>query len=343
MKSVIPLLLGCSLTIATASDKTEVTLTWENDSFLNAFGFEFKDRHYTQGLQLQAWLPDNETKETGAWGTLGSRKGWELFGEWGKAGMDVERTRGGWGIGQQLYTPEILAVGSGFVSLGPTGNQAQPDDHPYAGFLYLDAGWERRGIAQGLAARDRLILTVGIVGPAALGEETQRSFHSAFNGVDPQGWRFQLDNEVVVNLELERKWLWRVGPRAGWHLDLMPSIGLDLGTVRTSLNLQGEIRAGFGEFSQFVLPSMEPGRDWGVYAFAGARGRVVARDIFLDGNNFSDSLSVDREVLRGEITAGIGVRYEALEARVGWVRRSVEFEQQDIPNQYLSAAITWRY
>ena len=326
-----------------ASDKTEVSFTWENDTFLDYFGFDYVDRHYSQGFQLQVWLPDNELKEGRKWGSLGSQIGWNLFGEWGKFGMDVERTRGGWSVGQKIYTPEVLAVGTGFVSVGPTGDQLQVNDRPYAGFLSFDAHWERRGRVRGIPTKDQVVWTLGIVGPAALGEEAQTWWHGIFDGVAPEGWRFQLDNEVVANLKGERQWLFRFGSRAGWKWDLMPSVGAEVGTVITSLNLGLETRLGFGEVGLFNLPSMKPGRDWGAYFYASARGRVVGRDIFLDGNTFSDSHSVEREVLRGEVSAGVGLRFRAFEGRVGWVRRSIEFEQQDVPNQYLSVSGTWRY
>lgn len=38
-----------------------------------------------------------------------------------------------------------------------------------------------------------------------------------------------------------------------------------------------------------------PPPEWEAYVFAGAEGRGVASNIFLDGNTFEDSHTVDRE------------------------------------------------
>jgi hypothetical protein len=57
-------------------------------------------------------------------------------------------------------------------------------------------------------------------------------------------------------------------------------------------------------------------------------GRAVARNIFLDGNTFTDSHSIDKEGLVGEMRFGLAVllgRYRLTYARVN---RSEEFEGQ---------------
>ena len=44
------------------------------------------------------------------------------------------------------------------------------------------------------------------------------------------------------------------------------------------------------------------------YVFGGAEGRVVARDIFLDGNTFRDSLSVDKKRFVADFQVGLVVQ-----------------------------------
>ena len=48
---------------------------------------------------------------------------------------------------------------------------------------------------------------------------------------------------------------------------------------------------------------VRPGRfDW--FIFAGVQGRIIAHNMFLDGNTFADSLSVDRKLLGWETSTG---------------------------------------
>ncbi|MEM9080892.1 MAG: lipid A deacylase LpxR family protein [Verrucomicrobiota bacterium] len=330
--------------VVLGSEKTEVSFTWENDTFLDRLGFDYVDRHYTQGAEIEVWLRDNEL-QVGELGFVGSKVGWEWLGDWG---MEVERTRGWVSLGQESYTPQALGVGFGGVSVSPTADQLQVDDRPYAGYLFVEVGWERRGRTRfggwlSVPTRDRVIWTAGVVGPAALGEEAQSWWHEIFDGVEPEGWRFQLDNEPVVNVAMERLWLLGKSWANGMRVDVMPMVGFDAGTVRSALNVGLEGRVGMGEIGEFLLPSMGQGGGFGWYVYAGAEGNLVARDIFLDGNTFSSSHEVDRAVAVGEIRAGIGVQSDSVEARLGWARRSVEFSEQDIPNQYLSGTLTFKF
>src|SRR3546814_13149223 len=80
--------------------------------------------------------------------------------------------------------------------------------------------------------------------------------------------------------------------------------------------------------SEYVAPRGEEG-DFGWYVFAGAEGRAVARNIFLDGNTFQDSPSVDKEVLVGDLSAGVVMTFGDLRLSYVQVLRTKEFEGQD--------------
>ncbi len=97
---------------------------------------------------------------------------------------------------------------------------------------------------------------------------------------------------------------------SGFDWEILPHAGAALGTVRTFANVGGEIRAGLNLPDDFGTPSIGPAAttstpvdgnmasdrsrfDLGVYLFARVDGRAVARNIFLDGNTFSNSHSVD--------------------------------------------------
>jgi hypothetical protein len=63
--------------------------------------------------------------------------------------------------------------------------------------------------------------------------------------------------------------------------------------------------------------------------FFGLEGRAVARNIFLDGNSFADSRSVDKKYFVGDANAGITVTYGRLQLSYTLNWRSEEFRGQD--------------
>ena len=46
---------------------------------------------------------------------------------------------------------------------------------------------------------------------------------------------------------------------------------------------------------------------FGYYFYVAAQGRAVGRNIFLDGNTFEDSRSVDKKNLVGDLSAGVAL------------------------------------
>lgn len=70
-----------------------------------------------------------------------------------------------------------------------------------------------------------------------------------------------------------------------------------------------------GDFGPPMVRPSRPGNDdfvngrkgdegFSLYGFVGVDGRVVGRNIFLDGNTFSDSHDVDKEYLVGDLNTG---------------------------------------
>ncbi|MGH1399366.1 MAG: lipid A deacylase LpxR family protein, partial [Alphaproteobacteria bacterium] len=196
-------------------------------------------------------------------------------------------------IGQNLYTPENIKIASN-----------QNNDRPWAGFLYSSVGvatLEDNHI-------DELEVTLGVAGPEALGEQTQKFVHKEIsNSPTPRGWKNQIDFEPGLILSAARRW-----PRfyheehAGFRLTAEPNINASIGNIYTyagagmSLSLSPDdgalrdkpprVRPAMPGSGYFETP--ENGMGW--VLFAGLDARAVARDIFLDGNTFKDSHNVDK-------------------------------------------------
>ena len=53
---------------------------------------------------------------------------------------------------------------------------------------------------------ENISVSVGVVGPAALGEEAQKFIHSLSGDPKPRGWTHQLENEPALLLHYRRSW-----------------------------------------------------------------------------------------------------------------------------------------
>jgi hypothetical protein len=316
---------GAALLIAAApagvraDDGQRLSVIEENDSLF----FE-SDEHYTQGLRI-AWLGPDVEKGSG-W-----NEPFDLLGGLlpvFAAGEAARSRRYALSFGQSFFTPEVL-----------TADPPDPDDRPYAGWLYLGADMlqdtDRRML-------EHLELQVGVVGPAALGKQVQRQWHELISGTEPEGWDSQLENEPGIVLSYERKWRFTLAGDRGSGVDLIPELGGSLGNVFTygeagvMLRIGSNLQADYGPAR--IRPALSGtdyfNRDYldgefGIYGFIGAQGRAVARNIFLDGNSFRSGPSVDKEPLVADLQAGFSVFWlSGARLDVSVVHRTEEFEHQ---------------
>ena len=304
-------------------DKKFLTFTIENDAFGNG-----TDQNYTSGLRA-TWF------EVGAEPPRFVR----LLDRY-LPGFEIEGTTAVYySFGQNLYTPEEIDA--------PVPD---PADRPYAAFLYASAGFSNiRG-----NHIDDIELTVGVVGPWALGEQTQSVVHEIVDATEPQGWDHQLDNEPGLIFSWQRRWPEAVALDAGaLHLRVIPHAGVSLGNVYTygagGLTLQLTPTVCRWQSQPLRVRPAIPGTGFFDVAdnetawalFLGAEGRAVARNIFLDGNTFSDSPSVEKETLIADLNAGISVTRGRLQVAYTLNWRSKEFEGQR--DESLFGAISFGY
>jgi hypothetical protein len=179
---------------------------------------------------------------------------------------------------------------------------------------------------------------VGVVGPSARSDLIQNRWHDLINAPRFRGWKNQLEDEVAFGIVAERKFAPKVlagddGP--GWRVDANHYYSAALGTVRVSVQGGGAVRAGVGLDGDFGPPSIQPSPSgsmmfrsrtpFSAYGFAGVEGRLIGRDIFLDGNTFQDSPRVDKRVFTYDVQAGVVGRYGPLWAAYSYIWRSEEF------------------
>jgi hypothetical protein len=247
-------------------------------------------------------------------------------------------------LGQQLYTPRDISLSQPILT-----------DEPYAGYLYVGIGFESEA-HRGQAPRilTSVELQLGVVGPAALGEQTQRAAHKLFNSDEANGWDNQLKNEPAINLFYDRAWIgWhetRIGEAGrGYRIDLSPHVGAALGNVYTYAAGGATLRFGPNLPASLGSRSMRPGPPGSNYyktapdgrwhLFLSAEGRAVARNIFLDGNTFTDSQSVDKYPFVGEARVGIAMTLGRYRLAYAQVFQTKQFHGQD-PQSFGSVSIS---
>jgi len=244
-------------------------------------------------------------------------------------GFESETLKFGLEVGQEIYTPEDLDA----VEL-------IPDDRPYAGWLYGTAQLQRRGTGFGdIPVMENFYVDLGVIGPESFAEDTQKVWH----GRDPQGWDNQLRTEVGFNVRYDRSYLFRFTGKSPWNFDAIPNAEASLGTVSTYFGSSGLIRAGYNVPNRFEVPVGRTEKKFGVYAFGRVGGRLVLRNIFLDGNTWRDSHSVEKNHWVGDVGFGFTVVLKSFELTVSDNYRSHEFHGQDHADSFGSATISFRF
>ncbi len=306
------------------SDGGSVSLTFENDIVGGT------DEAYTNGIRLTFVTPRNDLPWIGRF----ARRHLNWL-------TDAEDWYGTFALGQNIYTPVEIII-----------NPPDPDDRPYAGFSYVSVG-----ISADRGDRlDTLALDVGVVGELAQADDIQRLVHDLGGFDDPAGWDSQLKNEPGVRLLYERKY--RFGfesdlPFFNLEMDVLPSYSFALGNVDTSASAGLTLRIGDQLGDNYgpprVLPALaSPGffeeiDGIGWYLYAGVDGRFVGRNIFLEGNTFRNSPSVEPHRFVADFQAGFALQFQDVELAYTHVFRSPEFQGQKGFAQFGSLTLSYKF
>ncbi len=288
-------------------------LMWENDATRGS------DRHYTQGgrilyLSADAALP--------AWLEAASR-------HLPAIGFEVAGLKYGLEVGQEIYTPEDL-------------DRPEPirNDRPYAGWLYGSLQLLRRGVGPAkIPTMEQFRIDLGVIGPESLAEDAQKVWH----GRDPRGWNHQLGTEPGLALRYERTFLLRARSQSRWIADGLPSLDASVGNIDTHLGLGTAARLGYNIPNRFEVPDKPSRSDWGFYVFGRVGGRYVIRNIFLDGNTWRSSHSVDKYSLVGDASVGVTIVLKRIELTASNNYPTREFVGQLRADSFGSATVSFKF
>ena len=285
------------------------SIVWENDVFFS------KDRHYTNGLNF-GWTSGRDRgfafvpKLTGL-----------LYAE-----ADAH-THMGFALQHDIFTPRsIIRV--------PVDDTSRP----YAGWLFGTMSVSNNG-PHGFVLMQ---LSLGVVGPAAIGRQVQNVVHEIIESPEAVGWETQLRNEPGIDLTVTRGWTVLRLDAASFGLRFTPYGTVSVGNIFDYLGAGATLRIGQHQPEDLGPPRNQPapaGSDaidathiWGYYLFATAEGRAVLRNIFIDGNTFADSRSVPKETFVYDLQFGLAIVVHDTRLAFTALRRSPEIEQQDSPD-----------
>ncbi len=320
-----------------------VSFYLENDMFTDT------DQNYTNGVRVslsspnllrfdEAFIKNDQFRDWYEW--LNARL--EFFHPSPPEGVEdtaLRSRRVVLTLGQQIYTPSDRDA-----------TELVEDERPYAGWLYMGTFFHAR-----LGDQLKTIgLNVGLVGPASLGEESQDLIHDIRDIEKFKGWDNQLDNELGLQLVFEKKDKLFKQTQNDFGYDFISHYGASVGNVATYVNFGGEFRLGWHVPDDFGTSTLRSGadnhtpdgvspNDWGFHGFISADGRYVLRDIFLDGNTFSDSHSVEKEPWVADAALGVSLTYKQVKFSYARILRTREYVKQENSHRYGSLSLSVDY
>ena len=294
-----------AMPVHAADEPGTFTTVFENDLFFRI------DRDYTNGIEFN-------------WSPSASQRLPEFLAGLAPSLLPHDTTRVSYSLGQMMFTPEDTAV-----------YDPPPTQRPYAGYLY--GALALTSIGPG--TEEQLRVQLGAIGPASLAADSQDLVHRLRGFALPQGWHTQLRDEpgLVVSYQVTQQAVSLALP-GDFAFDIKANAGGAIGNVFDYASAGAVARLGINMPTDNGPPQIEPGRPssyyydsgpgLGAYIFAGIQGRAVARNLFLDGNSFADSRSVEKQNFVGEMSFGGALDFERFRLSFVHVIRSREYQTQ---------------
>ncbi len=192
---------------------------------------------------------------------------------------------------------------------------------------------------------EQISLDLGVIGPLALGRQAQNGIHKLTNNRQARGWDYQLKNEPLVNLHYGIIYRWVFIED---FFDILPWASFSLGNANVSISAGAKMRIGYGLRNDFGYQKVKSrfaqiiaDDGFKIYAFFGAQGSLVGRDIFIEGNTGKNgrksSVRIKHELYAFEAGAMVGYKYFSI--GYVWSNESPRFKEQRGQHKYGSLRI----
>lgn len=149
-----------------------VQVYWDDD-FINFYGHG-TDRAYTDGTRFTYFY----TKKKPSRFIID-----RLMPKAGDSSLNVF----GLGLAQVIFTPDKI-INPNF----------QPNDYPWSGSAFITHSLYSYNEKQKYDFQTELVL--GVNGPASLARQAQEMIHHLIDDEQPQGWKYQFGNSLILNL-----------------------------------------------------------------------------------------------------------------------------------------------
>jgi len=320
--------LWCAGSPASAQ-RGSFTLTLENDLFTGS------DNNYTNGVGL-TWT----TSELAGYDAATFQRRWAAVWSF-LPGVpdDGERTWASWTLGQEMHTPDDI-----------TDPDPPLDDQPYAGVLFVDSALHARHGRWGHTWN----LRIGLVGPSSLAGQAQREWHGVIGAEMPRGWRTQLGDEPILNIDYTAGCVvaaGRLDEDVSWRL--VPIGGISVGNYLTGASLGGYGEIGWNladavggatlQRGLSAISAVGAGRQdrWSLSFFAGVSGHGVAHYLPLDGGVLQDGRSVGSNSFIGLMTGGVSFRHGSFAVSLAQTYYTETFETERRRVDFGTVTLSW--
>ncbi|MEN8304359.1 MAG: lipid A deacylase LpxR family protein [Campylobacterota bacterium] len=220
------------------------------------------------------------------------------------------------------------------------------DDRPYAGYSYIEIGVHQTS----KSSLDSLTLQTGVVGESSKMDSLQNLFHKSIAASNASGWDYQLKDEFIMQLNYMHKWRLEYSKIYDLESVLVPHAGANIGNASIKASGGALYRIGFNIPKDFGMNSMNEGSfsslptdskviinnpsKWSINLNISAGSNLVFRDIFLDGNTFRDSHSVDKNYFNAYVSLGGSARYKNFSVDYQHNYYSKEYKQRGLHRTY---------
>lgn len=242
-----------------------------------------------------------------------------------------------YGFGHLLQTPIDIS-----------DQELVEEDAPYVGLL----AWDMNLFAYDDLISDEVGLILGAVGPMAGGKYIQSIVHDWTGGREPQGWQHQINNELVFRVQARRTWrLYESSNFLNGQFDFLVGIDGGVGNLRSDLATGIGIRFGHQLNNNFSSASVFPvqkfsgfnASPYGWHLFFNVSASYVANDIFINGNTFSNSHSVELIHPQAAISAGLMANIYDSSVMFTMLQSSDEYLGQTQTSRFGSITITYHF
>ena len=252
-----------------------------------------------------------------------------------------QQTNKGWGftVGQKIWTPSDL-----------TSSIEEENDRPYTGFLFVKSNIFEFSSDDS----SKYSLMLGVVGPDAFGEKSQKSVHSLIGSKQPMGWSRQIKSQTVFNFSYEKQRL--LTRSTAWHnrdYDIGVSGRFNVGNYQSEIALGSTLRWGHALDESFASVGIMPGNfvdasvlsksRSGQFYYLSVEGRYRFQDITIDGARPKQLFDVHTEHWQATVSTG-AVYYQELWGLALSVITSSPDYKEDLRDYNATASIEmfWR-